>query len=175
MTLHGLKQIPGGVPPTITCNLPATAVRTGADRYVAELQTKLAIADHQRHAWLLFAASLFANRWRMQAFDDVTDLPFGCLEDRLAARDGMTRAAADLLAVLDSVQRRIAGQLLPLCCLPGAVAREGSKGLQADKKSAATADLIHELERNAQYYCAGPDREAGHLLRRAAQALADHP
>jgi hypothetical protein len=30
------------------------------------------------------------------------------------------------------------------------------------------------LERNAEYYCAGPDREAGQLLRRAAQALAHH-
>ena len=163
MTLHGRQRSPAH-------KLPATAAPAGADRHVADLQTRLGIAGHQLAAWGRFADSLYANRHRMQAFDEEADRPFGNLEDRLAARDAMMRAAADLYTVLGSTQQRIAAQLLPLCCLPHAVMHETRRN--RTETSATTTDLIRELERNADYYCAGADREAGQLLRRAAAALA---
>jgi hypothetical protein len=61
----------------------------------------------------------------------------------------------------------------PPLCLPHAVMPATNKlDPRPAQGSAATADLIRELERNAQYYSADRDREAGDLLWRAAQALA---
>lgn len=173
MTSHGREQTAAGNPPGTSSSLPATAARGGAHRHVAALRTKLEIAGHQLAAWQRFADSLYANQHRMQAFDEETDPPFGSLEDRLAARDAMMRAAADLFAVLGSAQQRMAAQLLPLCCLPHAPVHERFKRNRIET-STTTTDLIRELERNADYYCAGPDREAGQLLRRAAEALVNH-
>jgi hypothetical protein len=123
--------------------------------------------------WKQFAASLRANRRRMQAFEEV-EQPFGTLEDRLVARDTMQQAATDLFAVLDMVQQRIAARLLPLCCLPQVACLEANKSHRAEQGAASMAGLVQELGRNARYYSAGPDRDAGDLLRRAARALAQH-
>jgi hypothetical protein len=99
-----------------------SAGRPRADQYTAGLEAKLAVNASQMAAWELFAASLGANRRRMQALDDATDQPFGTLEDRLDARDAMQQAASGLFAVLDTAQQQTAMQLLPLCCLPNATA-----------------------------------------------------
>jgi hypothetical protein len=165
-------QIPDHDAPAAASHTAATSVRAGADRYVADLQSQLAISDRQMGAWKQFAESLRANRRRMQAFEDEVERPFGALEDRLVARDTMQRAATGLFAVLDMAQQRTAARLLPLCCLPHAAGLEAHKSHQADQGAASRTDLVRELKRNAAYYSAGPDRDAGDLLRRAAQALA---
>jgi hypothetical protein len=167
-------QIPDHDAPAPASHTAGTAVRAGADRYVADLQAQLTISAPQMGAWKQFAASLRANRRRMQAFEDEVERPFGTLEDRLVARDTMQRAATGLFAVLDMAQQRTAARLLPLCCLPHAAGPEANKGHRAEQGAASMADLVQELERNARYYSAGPDRDAGDLLRRAARALAQH-
>ena len=91
--------------------------------YVAQLKRELGIAGAQGEAWEGFAASLSANARRMGAAesnteDDVTDLAFGELQDRLTARAAMLRAATELLAVLGPRQQRRATRSLPMCCLP---------------------------------------------------------
>jgi hypothetical protein len=155
-----------------TGNVRPSSDRRNADQYIAGLEAKLAIRDSQKAAWELFAERLRANRRRLQAHDHTTDQPFGTLEDRLAARESMQRAAAHLFAALDTVQQQTAVQLLPLCCLPCAITTRAANGSRARKQEVEKAELIKELKRNAVYYSAGPDREAGALLWRAANALA---
>jgi hypothetical protein len=92
-------------------------VRFVAPGYVASLQAQLAISKGQLQAWAAFAATLSANRRRMQRVDD-EDQPFGLIEDRLAALGSMRHAAAELFPVLSADQQCKALQLLPLCCLP---------------------------------------------------------
>jgi hypothetical protein len=146
-----------------------TPVRARSERYIADLQAKLAITERQMDAWKLFAGSLRANQRRMQAFEGDTEQPFGALQDRLSALDTMRQAAAELFAILDSAQHRAASRLLPLCCLPAASLGAAVNGPRPN--AASMSDFIAELKRNAAYYSAGPDREAGDLLWRAARAL----
>jgi hypothetical protein len=145
--------------------------RPTSEPYIGDLRGKLAITDSQMVAWELFAETLRANRGRMQAFDAVTDEPFGPLEERLAARDAMQQAAAELFAVLDKVQQQTAIHVLPLCCLPYPD-MSGSNKVHRRQKKAESGELVEELKRNATYYAAGPDKDAGDLLWRAAKALA---
>ena len=149
---------------------PVSSMRRDAAKHIADLQAKLAISEAQMAAWELFAESLRANRRRMQTFVEETEQPFGALEDRLAARDAMRHAAADLFAVLDRAQRQTAMRLLPLCCWPPASLEAVANGRA--QSAVSITDLIAELKRNATYYSAGPDREAGDLLWQAASALA---
>jgi hypothetical protein len=71
------------------------------------------------HAWTPFAEALSANGRRLDA--GTTEEPFGRLEDRLAALDGMRQSAKQLFSVLAPSQQRTATKLLPLCCLPSAL------------------------------------------------------
>ena len=48
------------------------------------------------------------------------DLPFGELEDRVAAVAAMKLATEEHFMLFAPAQRRNAEQLLPLCCLPPA-------------------------------------------------------
>ena len=97
---------------------------SGAKNYVAGLQATLAITEHQMEPWTAFAQSLCANRRRMESEECAEDLPYGTLEDRLAALASMRHATAQLCGVLDTNQQRKALQLLPLCCLPREATRE---------------------------------------------------
>ena len=90
----------------------------GAMRPVAGLRAELIITPDQSHAWERFAAALMSNRERIEAVMTTADEPFGSVDERLAALAQMRRSAAMLLEVLDPGQRRIAMQMLPLCCLP---------------------------------------------------------
>jgi hypothetical protein len=82
----------------------------------ASLKAQLGITEDQSRAWAEFAATLSANRRRMQRTDD--EDPFGLVEDRLVALGSMRRAAGELFSVLRADQECKALQLLPLCCLP---------------------------------------------------------
>lgn len=105
------------------CFLPsAKRVGSGAERYVAGLQATLAITEDQMDVWTAVADSVWANRRRMESGECVEGVPFGALEDRLAALASMRQAAARLYITLDTDQQRKALQLLPLCCLPRAAA-----------------------------------------------------
>jgi len=92
-------------------------VRSGAADYVSSLKAQLAITEDQLGAWVEFAATLSANRRRMQRADG-EDQPFGLVEDRLSALESMRRATGELFPVLRADQQRKALHLLPLCCLP---------------------------------------------------------
>jgi hypothetical protein len=95
--------------------------------YLNRLKRDFGIVGAQAEAWQGFAATLRANARRMSAAvgadprtEDVTDLAFGELQDRLVALAAMQLAAADLLATLTPAQGGRAARVLPLCCLPAA-------------------------------------------------------
>lgn len=92
-----------------------------ADLYCG-LRAKLAITDGQMEAWAAYADVLSANDRRVRTLDDSDDQPFGSLQDRLAPLASMRQAAAVLLSVLDEGQQQRAMPLLPLCCMPIALA-----------------------------------------------------
>jgi len=97
--------------------------RSKARGHVADLEARLAITGEQTEAWAAFAETLRANARRMASVDDRAQQPFGALPDRLAALRSMTGAAAQLFAVLEAPQQRMAVELLPLCCLPRGISR----------------------------------------------------
>jgi hypothetical protein len=152
----------------------ATSIRRGAEQYLADLKAKLAISRDQTDAWERFAASLRANRGRMETSEDAAGQPFGRLADRRTALDTMRQAATELFALLGPAQQRAASRVLPLCCLPHRASLEVGTAVPPEQEAVAIADLVEELKRNATYYSAGPDRDAGDLLWRAARALAGH-
>ena len=108
-----IREAPAG-----RCLPSAGRVGSGAERYVAGLQATLAITEDKMEAWTAFAESLRSNRRRMESGECAEDLPYGALEDRLAALASMRQTAAQLYGVLDKNQQCKALQLLPLCCLP---------------------------------------------------------
>jgi hypothetical protein len=116
--MNACGRIRGHKVPMAAAKVPAPASRPSAGQYISDLQLKLAISDSQMEVWQPFVESLRANRRRMQALDNTTDQPFGCLEDRLSARDAMRRAVTKLFTALDKLQQQTAMQVLPLCCLP---------------------------------------------------------
>jgi hypothetical protein len=95
--------------------------QTGAERYVADLQAKLAIGEGQMQPWAAFAGTLSANGRRMRDGDCSGDDPFGPLPDRLAALASMRQATEQLFATLTPGQQCTAARILPLCCLPPTV------------------------------------------------------
>jgi hypothetical protein len=103
---------------------PRRRGRSDAAGYVASLKAKLGITKDQLQAWAKFAATLSANRRRMQRSND-EDEPFGLLHDRIAALRSMRQAAAELLLILNPAQQRKALQILPLCCLARSVRTAG--------------------------------------------------
>jgi hypothetical protein len=82
--------------------------------------TRLSIAPGQAQAWRAFVDALSVNKRRMRADNAGGESPFGPLAHRLDALASMQRAAQQLFAILDPTQRRVAMQVLPLCCLRGA-------------------------------------------------------
>jgi hypothetical protein len=106
---------------------PRRRARSDAAGYVATLKTKLGITKDQLEAWAKFAATLSANRRRMQPTDDENE-PFGLLQNRLAALRRMRQAAAELLLILEPAQQHKALQMLPLCCLARSVWTAGCLG-----------------------------------------------
>jgi hypothetical protein len=94
----------------------------GAGGYTAELKTRLSLAPGQVQVWEAFADALSANTHRMRSDNAGGDSPFGPAAHCLDALTSMQRAAQQLLAVLDPAQRRVAAQMLPLCCLQKAPA-----------------------------------------------------
>jgi hypothetical protein len=110
---------PGTSPVANRSTLPRPALRSPsqAGGYTADLKTRLSIAPGQAQAWEAFADALSANTRRMRSDHPGGDSPFGPFALRLDALVSMQRAAQQLLAVLDPVQRRAAVRVLPLCCL----------------------------------------------------------
>ena len=98
--------------------LPVTQPRSGARNYLAGLKAELSIRPEQTDAWSAVAEALSANGRRMRNDSDHGGEPFGSLPGRLAALEAMRRAAERLFGVLHPAQRRVASQVLPLCCLP---------------------------------------------------------
>ena len=109
-TIPALELSTTGILPT------RRRVRPVATGYGASLKAQLGITEDQSRAWAEFAATLSANRRRMQRTDD--EDPFGLVEDRFVALGSMRRAAGELFSVLRADQQCKALQLLPLCCLP---------------------------------------------------------
>jgi hypothetical protein len=93
---------------------------SGAERYVAALKAELGITEDQAEAWAGFAECLWANARRMGGPACAPDLPFGRLQDRLAAAAAMKLASEELFKLFAPAQWRSAERLLPLCCLPPA-------------------------------------------------------
>jgi hypothetical protein len=91
--------------------------RSNAGGYTADLKARLSVAPGQVQAWEAFVDALSANTRRMRSDNPGGDSPFGHTAHRLDALTSMQSAAQQLLAVMDPSQRRVARQVLPLCCL----------------------------------------------------------
>jgi hypothetical protein len=101
---------------TIAFRPAATRARLPAEPYAAGLKARLCIAEDQIGAWSMFADALWCNHLRMASDTANGDEPFGALGDRLAALERMRHAGRQILDVLSSDQRKVAAQVLPLCC-----------------------------------------------------------